>query len=100
MKLNEHITFTLYVYFLLSDPANEMLIYKANINVSQLITLEDAMTNFSLGPNGGLMYCMEYLEKNIDWLLQQISSYKDHYFLFDCPGQVSVKLNPLVFILV
>lgn len=72
------------------DPANEMLIYKANINISQLITLEDAMATLSLGPNGGLMYCMEYLEKNIDWLLQQISSYKDHYFLFDCPGQVEL----------
>jgi hypothetical protein len=34
------------------------------------------------------MYCMEFLEKNMDWLMKQLSSYKDHYFLFDCPGQV------------
>ncbi|KAJ9598591.1 hypothetical protein L9F63_010720, partial [Diploptera punctata] len=72
------------------DPANEILIYKADINISQLITLQDAMAALSLGPNGGLMYCMEYLEKNIEWLLQQISNYKDYYFLFDCPGQVEL----------
>ncbi|PSN35002.1 GPN-loop GTPase 2 [Blattella germanica] len=72
------------------DPANDMLIYKAKADISQLITLEDAMSTLSLGPNGGLMYCMEYLEKNMDWLLQQISSHKDYYFLFDCPGQVEL----------
>lgn len=36
------------------------------------------------------MYCMEFLEKNMDWLMKQLSSYKDHYFLFDCPGQVEL----------
>jgi Conserved hypothetical ATP binding protein. len=81
----------IYLIFAFSDPANEMLMYKANINISELITLEDAMSALSLGPNGGLMYCMEYFEKNIDWLFVQMSSYKDHYFLFDCPGQVSIK---------
>lgn len=65
-----------------------MLIYKAAVDISQLIKLEDAMSSLTLGPNGGLMFCMEFLEKNMDWLLQQLSNYKDHYFLFDCPGQV------------
>jgi hypothetical protein len=46
------------------------------------------MSSLTLGPNGGLMFCIEFLEKNMDWLLQQLSNYKDHYFLFDCPGQV------------
>ena len=26
------------------------------------------MTEMKLGPNGGLIYCMEYLIDNIDWL--------------------------------
>ncbi|PNF35351.1 GPN-loop GTPase 2 [Cryptotermes secundus] len=72
------------------DPANDMLIYKAAVDISQLIKLEDAMSSLTLGPNGGLMFCMEFLEKNMDWLLQQLSNYKDHYFLFDCPGQVEL----------
>ncbi|XP_066991714.1 GPN-loop GTPase 2 isoform X2 [Anabrus simplex] len=64
--------------------------YEPQVNIMQLITLEDAMTNLKLGPNGGLMFCMEFLEKNFDWLIQQISRFKGHYFIFDCPGQVEL----------
>jgi hypothetical protein len=46
------------------------------------------MTHLSLGPNGGLVYCMEYLEKNLDWLRQKLQPLKDRYLLFDFPGQV------------
>ena len=54
------------------------------------MTLEDVMTMLKLGPNGGLIYCMEYLEKNLDWLQEQLKAFEDHYFLFDCPGQVEL----------
>lgn len=55
----------------------------------ELITLEDVMKYMNLGPNGALMYCMEFLEKNLGWLDEKISKLKNHYFLFDCPGQVT-----------
>ena len=48
------------------------------------------MNMLSLGPNGSLIYCMEYLEKNLDWLKEKLDAFKDHYFLFDCPGQVEL----------
>ncbi len=35
--------------------------YEASANISSLITLDDVMSTFDLGPNGGLLYCMEYL---------------------------------------
>ncbi|KAK9213989.1 hypothetical protein WN944_005975 [Citrus x changshan-huyou] len=38
------------------------------VNIEDLIRLSDVMMEYSLGPNGGLVYCMDYLEKNIDWL--------------------------------
>jgi len=74
------------------DPANDILPYKCSIDVSELITLSDVMDLLSLGPNGGLVYCMEYLERNIDWLQQKLLSpdLKNHYLLFDCPGQVEL----------
>jgi hypothetical protein len=57
------------------DPANE-----ANSNtrkqwavdISRLITVADAMNDLELGPNGSLIFCMEYLEKNIDWLIKEL----------------------------
>eukprot|EP00249_Psilotum_nudum_P009153 c21740_g1_i3 orf=390-1070(+) len=34
---------------------------------------------------------MDYLEKNIDWLQDKLKPFeKDHYFLFDFPGQVEL----------
>lgn len=70
------------------DPANDVLPYEANVEISHLITVDDVMQSGKLGPNGGLIYCMEFLEKNIDWLLEELRNFKDCYILFDCPGQV------------
>ncbi|XP_071439791.1 GPN-loop GTPase 2 [Hetaerina americana] len=72
------------------DPANDGMSYEPAIDISNLITLEDVMDTYHLGPNGGLMYCMEFLEKNMDWLFEQIGHLKGHYFIFDCPGQVEL----------
>ncbi|XP_073053031.1 GPN-loop GTPase QQT1 [Primulina eburnea] len=73
------------------DPANDSLPYDCAINIEELIKLSDVMAEHSLGPNGGLIYCMDYLEKNIDWLESRLKPLlKDHYFLFDFPGQVEL----------
>lgn len=69
------------------DPANENMQYQSDIDIMSLITVEDAMKNLNLGPNGALMYCMEFLETNFDWLLQKIKASTANYFLFDCPGK-------------
>ncbi|KAI8917034.1 GPN-loop GTPase [Powellomyces hirtus] len=72
------------------DPANDGMPYTPDIDISELITLEDTMEEFGLGPNGGLIYCIEYLEKNMDWLQKKLADVKDKYLLFDCPGQVEL----------
>jgi hypothetical protein len=46
------------------------------------------MEEHTLGPNGGLMYCMEYLLANIEWLEAQLRELETNYVIFDCPGQV------------
>ena len=53
----------------------------------------DIMDEFGLGPNGGLLYCMEYLESNLDWLIKRLDQFKNSYLLFDCPGQVELFTN-------
>ena len=53
--------------------------------------LEDVMDMLKLGPNGALMYCMEFLETNFEWLISSIRKFPtEKYFLFDFPGQVTV----------
>ena len=36
------------------------------------------------------MYCIEYLEKNVHWLLDKLEEHADKYILFDCPGQIEL----------
>lgn len=72
------------------DPANENMLYKPAVDVMELVSVEDVMNTLNLGPNGALMYCVEYLEKNFDWLLGKLSSVKDSYLLFDLPGQIEL----------
>jgi len=72
------------------DPGNDCLTSAVSIDIFKLITVDDVMENCGLGPNGALVYCMEYLEKNIDWLFTEIAKFPDHYFLFDFPGQVEL----------
>lgn len=49
------------------DPANDLLGFKADIDIRELIKIEDVMNNLALGPNGALLYCMKTLEKNVEW---------------------------------
>ena len=76
------------------DPANENIPYPCAIDISSLIRLEDVMEEYGLGPNGGMLYCMEYLEANYDWLEDRLKELdKDDYVLFDLPGQVELSTN-------
>ncbi|XP_051493829.1 GPN-loop GTPase 2 isoform X1 [Apus apus] len=72
------------------DPANDSLPYQCSLDIAELITLPDVMEDLKLGPNGGLIYCMEYLEANFDWLQEKLATSRGHYYLFDCPGQVEL----------
>lgn len=52
------------------------------------------MDEHGLGPNGAMLYCMEYLEANYDWLEDRLTELgKDSYVLFDLPGQVELSTN-------
>jgi len=72
------------------DPANEGLPYSCAVDIAELVALDDVMEGLKLGPNGGLIYSMEYVEVNMDWLEKKLKEHGDCYFLFDCPGQVEL----------
>lgn len=48
------------------------------------------MEELNLGPNGGLIYCMEYLLENFEWFEERLRALSCPYLLFDCPGQVEL----------
>lgn len=81
------------------DPANHSLPYPCSLSISSLICLESVMEEHHLGPNGAMLFCMEYLEANFDWLedhLDELSASeidKDAWIMFDIPGQVELSTN-------
>lgn len=41
-----------------------------------------------------MLYCMEYLEANLDWLCSELDKLgRDAYVIFDLPGQVELSTN-------
>ena len=73
-----------------SDPANENMEYEAKVDIAELIKHNEVMDVHGLGPNGALVYCIEFLEANVGWLVRKILNLKDHYIIIDCPGQVNI----------
>jgi len=76
------------------DPAAEKFDYEPLADVRNLIQVEDVMEDeeLKLGPNGALLYCMNYLMDNLEtWLLPEIGEeYDGDYIIFDCPGQIEL----------
>ena len=50
------------------DPANDQLPYQPDLCITELVRIDEAMEMMKLGPNGALMYAMEFLDENFDWL--------------------------------
>ncbi len=74
------------------DPAAEHFRYDVAFDIRRdLISVDDVMDELHLGPNGSLVYCMEYLLQNMDWLEERLDGYDDdEYLIFDCPGQIEL----------
>ncbi|KAI1460305.1 hypothetical protein F4805DRAFT_465570 [Annulohypoxylon moriforme] len=72
------------------DPANDKTNYPCALDIRNLITLEEIMSDDQLGPNGGVLYAFEELENNMEWLENGLKELGDSYILFDCPGQVEL----------
>ncbi|TEA35990.1 hypothetical protein DBR06_SOUSAS810114 [Sousa chinensis] len=74
------------------DPAAEHFNYSVMADIRELIEVDDVMEDNTLqfGPNGGLVFCMEYFANNFDWLEDCLGHVEDDYILFDCPGQIEL----------
>ncbi|KAL4790228.1 GPN-loop GTPase [Aspergillus venezuelensis] len=73
------------------DPAAESFAYEPDLDIRELITLEDVMEELGLGPNGGLIYCFEFLLQNLDFLSEALDPLSEEYLIiFDMPGQIEL----------
>ncbi|CAN8098673.1 unnamed protein product [Discula destructiva] len=73
------------------DPAAENFDHAPDLDIKDLISLEDVMEDMGLGPNGGLVYCFEFLLENLDFLTDALDGLTEEYLIiFDMPGQIEL----------
>ncbi|KAL7534672.1 hypothetical protein ACHAXR_009212 [Thalassiosira sp. AJA248-18] len=81
---------------------NSQLPYETILDVcNDVISLDSVMSELSLGPNGGLLYCMEYIEHHlgevIKILKERLGTYTEDpsraHLLFDLPGQIELTAH-------
>lgn len=82
------------------DPAHTINVSPhTDLSLAEFITVDQIMEQFSLGPNGALIYAMEWLEDHLTplistKLLEVLASKPDcRYILFDLPGQIELYTN-------
>lgn len=65
------------------DPAAENFDYQPLADIRDLIQLDDAMDDEELhyGPNGGLIFCLEFLLENVEWLKNgKLNSHSEEHY--------------------
>ncbi|KAK6580289.1 hypothetical protein PZA11_007311 [Diplocarpon coronariae] len=73
------------------DPAAEEFTHEPDLDIKDLISLEDVMEEMGLGPNGGLIYCFEFLMENLDFLSEALDPLTEEYLIIiDMPGQIEL----------
>ncbi|GFE53588.1 GPN-loop GTPase 2 [Babesia ovis] len=64
--------------------------YVPDIDICDLVDCSNVADTYELGPNASLLYAMDYLLVNLDWLVQKIAAMGDVYLLYDIPGQIEL----------
>ncbi|KAF7951586.1 hypothetical protein EAE96_006890 [Botrytis aclada] len=78
-------------FYINLDPAAETFSHEPDLDIKDLISLEDVMEEMGLGPNGGLIYCFEFLLENLDFLSEAIEPLTEEYLIIiDMPGQIEL----------
>ena len=72
--------------------------YETLFDVREFVELSSVMEQMGLGPNGGLVYCMEYLEAHVDDIISRIKEKLTDktYLILDFPGQVELVRTELL----
>lgn len=81
------------------DPMQNFDLYGPDfqIDIMDVCCLEKIQKEFNLGPNGGLIYALNWIKNfGLSWIKEQVDKLKRKYglstlyFLIDCPGQIEI----------
>ncbi|KAJ3228211.1 GPN-loop GTPase 1 [Clydaea vesicula] len=92
-RLNAHVhTVKKPSYIINLDPAVTHLPFDANIDIRDTVNYKEVMSQYKLGPNGGILTALNLFSTKFDQVLNFVdkkSSFLD-YVLLDTPGQIEI----------
>ncbi len=63
------------------DPANDpQTAYPCALDIRDLVRLEDVQREEELGPNGGVLFALEELEENWEWMEDGLKGLGGEFF--------------------
>ncbi|NHJ86245.1 MAG: GTPase [Asgard group archaeon] len=72
------------------DPGVIRLPYSPDIDVREYINIEEIMTEFELGPNGGLVAAVDLITSHAAVIVEDIKDLSPDVLLVDTPGQMEL----------
>ena len=79
-------------YFINLDPAVNSVPYAANIDIRDTVNYKEVMSQYGLGPNGGILTSLNLFSTRFDQVIQLLEKRADtlDYIFIDTPGQIEV----------
>ncbi|KAJ2777799.1 GPN-loop GTPase 1 [Coemansia javaensis] len=74
------------------DPAVAKLPFQANIDIRDTVDYKQVMSEYSLGPNGGILTSLNLFATKLDQVMEIVEkrAQSKRYFLYDTPGQIEI----------
>jgi len=72
------------------DPGSEFTPYDPEIDIREIISLSQIMSEFNLGPNGAQVVASDLMLEHLEELEKSLKELDDYYVIFDTPGQIEL----------
>jgi GTPase SAR1 family protein len=72
------------------DPGVLNLPYEPEVDVRNLLTVNEIMEKYSLGPNGAMIMASDLLAVKLDEINEEVAQLRPDYVLVDTPGQMEL----------
>ncbi|KAJ2396784.1 hypothetical protein GGI05_000965 [Coemansia sp. RSA 2603] len=74
------------------DPAVGKLPFQANIDIRDTVDYKQVMSEYNLGPNGGILTSLNLFTTKLDQVMTLVEKRASttKYFLYDTPGQIEI----------
>ena len=72
------------------DPGADFVPYEPDIDVRDMISIDEVMAQYSLGPNGAQVVAADLLVENMEEITKKLEELQDYYVIFDTPGQIEL----------